>query len=89
MRKTNLLTALIIATPLLTATIAHAEDLSKDTMLGTSMDEVKASLTRMGYEVRKAEMEDGNIEVYFVKDKTMGEVYVSTETGKPVKLKMK
>jgi len=59
-----------------------------DTVLGTTMDEVKASLTKMGYEVRKAEMEDGKIEVYFVGDGKMGEVYVSAQTGKPTKIDM-
>jgi hypothetical protein len=68
---------------------AFATDLTLDTLLGTSMDEVKTSLTEMGYEVRKAEMEDGQIEVYFVGDNTMGEVYVSPQTGKPIKIAMK
>jgi hypothetical protein len=68
---------------------AFATELTLDTLLGTTMDEVKASLTEMGYEVRKAEMEDGQIEVYFVGDNTMGEVYVSPQTGKPIKIAMK
>ena len=49
-----------------------------DTMLGTTMEDVTTTLTEMGYEVRKSEMEDGK----------MGEVYVSPETGKPTKIKM-
>jgi len=53
------------------------------------MEEVQASLTEMGYEVRKVEMEDSKIEVYFVKDGEMGEVYVSLETGQITKLDMK
>ena len=83
MRKLALITLLALATP------AFAEDLNMDTMLGTTMDAVQSKLTEMGYEVRKAEMEDGKIEVYFVKDGKMGEVYVSTATGKITKLDLK
>lgn len=83
MRKLALITAIAFAAP------ALAQDLSTDTVLGTTMEQVTANLTEMGYEVRKAEMEDGKIEVYFVKDKIMGEVYVSPETGKITKLEMK
>jgi hypothetical protein len=43
----------------------------------------------MGYEVRKAEMEDGKIEVYFVRDGQMGEVYVNPQTGAVTKLELK
>ena len=75
--------AFALATPVLAA------DLSMETELGTSLEAVKASLTDMGYEVRKGEMEDGKIEVYFVKDGHMGEVYVNSETGKIIKLDMK
>ena len=63
----------ILATTVALATPALAADLTMDSTLGTTMDAVKASLTEMGYEVRKSEMEDGRIEVYFVKDGKMGE----------------
>ncbi len=83
MRKLALITLLALATP------ALAQDLNMDTMLGTTMQEVQTKLTEMGYEVRKAEMEDGKIEVYFVKDGKMGEVYVNAETGQITKLDIK
>ena len=83
MRRFALITLLAFASP------ALAEDLSSDTTLGTTLEQVQANLTEMGYEVRKAEMEDGKIEVYFVKDGKMGEVYVNPETGKIAKLEMK
>ncbi|ASM73763.1 MULTISPECIES: PepSY domain-containing protein [Roseobacteraceae] len=83
MRKFALITLLAFAAP------AFAADLTADTILGNSMDEVKTTLTDMGYEVRKTEMEDGNIEVYFVKDGKMGEVYVNPVTGGITKLEMK
>ena len=71
MRKLALIAMMALATP------ALAEDVSMDSILGTTREEVQASLTAMGYEVRKAEMEDGKIEVYFVRDGQMGEVYVN------------
>jgi hypothetical protein len=83
MRKFALITLLALATP------ALALDLNTDTVLGTTIEQAQAALTEMGYEVRKAEMEDGKIEVYFIKDGKMGEAYVSAETGKITKLEMK
>ena len=68
---------------------ALAGDLTMDTTLGTTLADVQAKLVEMGYEVRKAEMEDGEIEVYFIKDGKMGEAYVSPETGKITKLESK
>lgn len=83
MRKLALIALIAFASP------ALAEDVTMGSSLGTSMEEVQASLTAMGYEVRKAEMEDGKIEVYFVRDGKMGEVYVSTESGEVTKLEEK
>ncbi len=80
---------LIILAALLFSAPAYATELSKDTVLGTTISEVQTTLTNMGYEIRKSELEDGKIEVYFVKGDKMGEVYVSTVTGKITKLKMK
>ena len=80
---------LIILAVLLFSTPAYATELSKDIVLGTTISEVQTTLTNMGYEIRKSELEDGKIEVYFVKGDKMGEVYVSTVTGKITKLKMK
>ncbi len=83
MRKLALIALIAFASP------ALAEDVTMDSVLGTTIEEVQASLTAMGYEVRKAEMEDGKIEVYFVRDGKMGEVYVSPETGAVTKLETK
>lgn len=83
MRKLALIALIAFASP------ALAEDVTMESNLGTTMEEVQASLTAMGYEVRKAEMEDGKIEVYFVRDSKMGEVYVSPETGAVTKLEVK
>lgn len=83
MRKLALIALIAFASP------ALAGDVTMGSNLGTTMEEVQTSLTAMGYEVRKAEMEDGKIEVYFVRDGKMGEVYVSTESGKVTKLEEK
>lgn len=83
MRKIALIAMMAFATPVL------AEVVTMDSNLGTTIEEVQASLTAMGYEVRKAEMEDGKIEVYFVRDGKMGEVYVNPQTGAVMKLKLR
>ena len=83
MRKIVILAMLAFATP------ALATELTTDMTLGTTIPEVEATLTELVYEVRKTEMEDGNIEAYFVKGNKMGEAYVSTSSGKVIKLKMK
>lgn len=84
MRKLLLLTA-----ALFTTTSAFAAGLSTEMYLGTTIPEVQAHLSAMGYQVRKSETENGKIEIYFVKDNQMGEVYVSTKTGKITKLEMR
>ncbi len=83
MHKLALIALVAFASP------AFAEDVTMDSKLGTTIQEVQASLTAMGYEVRKAEMEDSKIEVYFVRDGKMGEVYVSPQTGAVTKLEVK
>ena len=83
MRKLALIALIAFASP------ALAEDVTMQSTLGTTMEEVQASLTAMGYEVRKAEMEDGKIEVYFVRNGQMGEVYVNPQTGAVMKLEVK
>ena len=72
MRKLALIALIAVASP------ALAEDVTMGSNLGTTMEEVQASLTGMGYEVRKAEMEDGKIEVYFVRDGKMVRLGVSS-----------
>ncbi|PXW67947.1 YpeB-like protein with putative protease inhibitory function [Loktanella sp. PT4BL] len=83
MKKLALVAMIALATP------ALAEDVTMDSILGTTLQEVQTSLTEMGYEVRKGEMEDGKIEVYFVRDGQMGEVYVNPLTGAVMKLDLK
>jgi len=84
--KTILATAFFAA---FTATSAMAMDLTTGTQLGTTMEQVQATLKDMGYEIRKAEMEDGKIEAYVVKDGKMAEIYVDQQTGQITKIKSK
>ena len=83
MRKLAHIALMAFASP------ALAEDVTMDSNLGKTMEEVQASLTAKGYEVRKAELEDGKIEVCFVRDGKMGQVYVSPEIGAVTKLEVK
>ena len=53
---------------------------------GTSVEEVTASLTAQGFEVRKVEAEDGMLEAYVVKDGERYEIYVDPRTGKIAKI---
>ena len=73
---------ILTAAAVLVAMPAFASELTTGQELGKNLDEVKATLSGMGYDVRKGEMEDGLIEVYFVKDNMKGEVYVDGSTGK-------
>ncbi|MCE8517633.1 PepSY domain-containing protein [Ruegeria pomeroyi] len=78
----------LIAALALAASPVLALDLTTDTQLGTSSDEIRTSLKDLGYDVRKIEDEDGKIEAYVVKDGKMAEVYVDPKTGKISKIEM-
>ena len=80
--------AVTLATTAFAESQGSAAAIDMNTQLGTTKEEVTATLTEMGYEVRKFEMEDDKMEVYFVGNGKMGEVYVSQETGKPTKIEM-
>ena len=79
----------ILAAALLVATPVLALDLAPDTELGKTEAEVRTALTVLGYDVRKIEMEDGEIEAYVVKDGQMAEVYVDPASGKIKKIEDK
>lgn len=75
MKKFLIAAAMVIAGP------ALAGEATQGAELGITMDAVKASLTEMGYEVRKVKMEDGEIEAYAVMDSKLSEVFVDPTTG--------
>lgn len=80
MRKLLIVAAMLIAAPALAAEVAQ------DAALGTTMEEVKASLIEMSYEVRKMKMEDGEIEAYAVMGDKLNEVFVDPATGLVTKI---
>ena len=51
------------------------------TQAGKTAGEIKATLTGHGYEVRKVETEDGELEAYAVRDGKRFEIYVDPATG--------
>lgn len=85
MKKSLTLAAALAALP----GIALATTLTVGTALGSNTEEVRSGLVALGYEVRKIEMEDGKIEAYVVKDKTMAEIYVDPATGAVSKIESK
>jgi hypothetical protein len=56
-------------------------------MVGHDEAEVRQTLTADGYEVRKVETEDGEIEAYALKDGKKLEVYVDAATGAVTRIK--
>ena len=56
-------------------------------MVGKSADEIKATLTAQGYEVRKIETEDGKLEAYAMKDGKKFEIYVDPTSGTVTEVK--
>ena len=75
--------AAALALPLSFATASSELD---GASVGKTADEITASLTTQGYEVRKVKTEDGLLEAYALKDGKLYEVYVDASTGKVVKV---
>lgn len=55
--------------------------------VGKSKAEIAQNLEQQGYEVRKVETEDGNLEAYAILDRKRVEIYVDPQTGNVVKIK--
>lgn len=62
------------------------DDLKIGTELGMDQATIKSGLEALGYDVRKIDSEDGMIEAYVVKDRTIAEVYVDPKTGAVVRV---
>lgn len=73
---TRLLAILLAAA---TPTLALALEIGAP--VGTTPDAVRAALVADGYDVRKIEAEDGQIEAYALKDGQRFEIYVDPATG--------
>ncbi len=54
-----------------------------------SVDDIRADLIALGYEVRKIEVEDGCYEAYAKKDSQRMEVFVNPKSGEIEKIKVK
>lgn len=76
--------AAAVALPL---SFASANSELLGTAAGKSADEITASLTAQGYEVKKVKPEDGMLEAYATKDGKRFEVYVDVATGLVTKVK--
>ncbi len=77
---TRLKTASLIAALALAAPMAHASD--DDYGRGLTQEkraQITEKMTAEGYDVRKIEMEDGEIEVYAVKDGQRLEIYLNND----------
>jgi hypothetical protein len=80
-KMTYLKTLPLIAALALAAPMAHASD-DSDKGYGLTAEkraQITERLTSEGYEVRKIEMEDGEIEVYALKDGQRLELYLNDD----------
>lgn len=94
MSSTPRLRALIAGTALAAALalplgFAAASSELDGASVGKTADQITASLTAKGYEVRKIKPEDGMLEAYVLKDGKRYEIYVDTATGTVAKVKAK
>lgn len=76
---------LIVALAALLAGPALA--MENGTVIGTTEEAIRAALTAEGYDVRKFEAEDGEVEVYAVKDGQRFEIYVDGASGSVTRIK--
>ena len=79
--------AALVAALAMSINLAAAASELDGASVGRTADEITASLTAQGYEVRKIKHEDGMLEAYALKDGKRYEVYVNTTTGMVAKVK--
>ncbi len=77
MTKSTRFGAVIALALTLAAPMAHAE--SEGSLDAATQEKVTAAMTAQGYEVRKVTTEDGQIEVYAVKDGETYELYLDDQ----------
>lgn len=89
MRKYLMLALFLAATPVIASDDDVATDpaLTTETYMGKTLEDVGTSLTGLGYEVRKSELENGRMEFKAIKERRRYEVYVSPETGRFLRMK--
>lgn len=76
--------ATAVALPL---SFANAEPELVGAVVGKTADDIRATLTTQGYEVRKVKPEDGKLEAYALKGDKLYEIYVDGTTGTVSKVK--
>jgi TusA-related sulfurtransferase len=85
MKRTTLLPS---ALALALAGAAFAAEPEMGAQLGTTIEDISASLSADGYELTKFEKEGNRIEVYAVKGDTRHELYIDALSGEVTKLEM-
>lgn len=85
MKRTVLLST---AFSVLLAGTAFAAEPMLGAKLGTTIDEISATLSGSGYEMTKFEREGNRIEVYAVKENIWHGFYVDSTTGELIKVEM-
>ncbi len=87
MRKTLFPAALAAAMTIAGGAFASSEAIETGTVLGKNADAIREALVDKGFEVRKIDTEDDELEAYAVRGEHRYEIYVSTETGAVTKVK--
>jgi hypothetical protein len=87
MRKTLFPLTLAAALGLAMGAAAAPEDISTGVMLGKDAEAITSALVAKGYEVRKVEIEDHELEAYALKAGARYEIYVDMASGAVTKVK--
>ena len=86
-RKNKLLTGTALAAVLAFPLALSAASEMVGMQAGKTTEEITATLAAQGYEVRKVEAEDGELEAYVVKNGKRLEIYVDPASGAVTKVK--
>jgi hypothetical protein len=85
--KTTAILALASLALMSGTALASSSDCNEPRDKWMSMDQARAKITAMGYDVRKLEVDDGCYEAYATKDGKRLEIYLNPVTAEVVKMK--
>ncbi len=85
--KTTAILALASLALMSGTALASSSDCNEPRDKWMSMDQARAKVTAMGYDVRKLEVDDGCYEAYATKDGKRLEIYLNPVTAEVVKMK--
>ncbi|MEE4235968.1 MAG: PepSY domain-containing protein [Anderseniella sp.] len=85
--KTTAILALASLALMSGTALASSSDCNEPRDKWMSMDQARAKVTAMGYDVRKLEVDDGCYEAYATKDGKRLEIYLNPVTAEIVKMK--